>query len=109
MKDGTYRVHFSTPQGLIGGGLVKVAEGVIFGADGGFMYSGKIESGGGKIKGVVDVQQHNQWQRSVLEKAASTYSIEFTGESTEDSFHLHGNIVGDQTARIGIVGWLKAT
>jgi len=109
MKDGMYRVHFSTPHGIVGGGLVKVANGAIFGADGGFMYSGATETDGDKLRGLISVQQHSQGQRSVFENASTQYEIECSGESTEDSFHLRGNVVGDQTARIGIVGWLQAT
>lgn len=107
MNDGTYRVHFSTPEGAVGGGLVKVEKGVIFGADAGFMYSGKSQSEGGRVTGVVAIQQHSQGQRSVLTNVASSYSVEFAGESTANSFHLLGNLVGDQTSQIGIVGWLQ--
>ena len=107
MKDGTYRVHFSTPNGAVGGGMVKVVGGVIFGADCGFMYSGTTNRDGSNVRGVIEVQRHSQGRRSVIENVNQNYSIEVAGESTDDSFHLRGSVVGAPSSLIGIVGWLQ--
>jgi hypothetical protein len=106
MKDGTYRVHFSTPHGAVGGGLVKVDQGVIHGADAGFMYSGTAKENGGQVSGMVRVEQHYPGQRSVF-GSVQRYEVEFSGISTEGSFHLYGTVVGNPAARVGIVGWLQ--
>lgn len=106
MKDGNYRVHFSTPNGALGVGLVKVERGVIHGADPGFMYSGTTTDQGGHIHGQIHIQQHSPGHRSLF-GSVQDCEIEFSGVSAQDSFNVSGNVVGQPTLRIGIIGWLQ--
>lgn len=106
MKDGNYQVHFSTPYGGSGTGMVKVDNGVIHGADAGFMYAGKVCDSGGIVDGQLEILRHNLVHRSLF-GPVDKFEFKFSGTSTEDSFNLSGNVLGRPELRVGIVGWLK--
>lgn len=106
MKDGNYQVHFSTPYGGSGVGMVKVADGVIHGADAGFLYTGKTQDSNGRVEGQIEVLRHAPFHRSLFGHVEK-FEFQFSGVSTEDSFNLSGNVLGRPELRVGIVGWLK--
>lgn len=89
MRDGLYRVHFSTQLGA-GAGTLFVRDGKVWGGDSGMFYVGTVIVDGDKLTAHVDINRHTSNNGIV-----SVFGID------KAQIRLSGTVSGDDVAAVG--------
>lgn len=105
MKNGIYKVSFSSNSNDFGGGLIAVSNGAVNGGDQGFLYQGKLQLGEGTIAGSLHIKQHDSSTVSVFGPITEfDLDLQGTSDLATGSFVVNGSIRGKPEAKIDIRG-----
>jgi type III secretion system (T3SS) negative regulator GrlR len=104
MIDGIYHVTFSSNSNDFGEGIVVIRGDSINGGDHGYLYSGTKRIQGGQISSSLTIKQWNPSVQSIF-GPNKEFVLELIGDvSSDNSFAVHGHVVGQSQAKITIRG-----
>jgi hypothetical protein len=108
IRDGIYKVAFTSNIGASGIGLAVIDSGMINGGDFGYLYQGQIAAHGSDLTANLNISQYNREAQSVFGPLGD-FGLELTGSLVSaTSFNVQGAVARQPNLRITIDGiWLK--
>jgi T3SS negative regulator,GrlR len=104
MLNGIYSVAFSSAAGQLGtGGVVAFIDGRAYGGDAGYYYKGTMNIDGQTATGQIHVAPHNERTESIF-GPLTEFDLQLSGNVTEDSFSLGGDVIGHPGMAIKVNG-----
>ncbi|MCR6498428.1 hypothetical protein MUO32_05230 [Shinella sp. CPCC 101442] len=90
MRNGLYRVHFTTPLGM-GAGVVHAVDGEMWGGDAGIYYRGTYSVAGDTLKATVTTGRHTNLGNIVSVFGKDQVTINIVGQIQGDSVKAKGS------------------
>lgn len=106
MVEGLWTVEFMTQGNRYGRGVIVLNEGRILGGDNGYYYSGTYQVVENRIQATANIIRYSLQSISVF-GSVDVIQLEFSGQIDDNQFSGSGNIAGDPTLQIRIVGKKK--
>ena len=104
MLNGIYSVAFSSTAGQLGtGGVVAFMDGKAYGGDASYYYKGNMNVTGQSATGQIHVGPHNERAESIF-GPLTEFDLQLSGNVTDDSFSLGGDVIGQSGMGIKVSG-----
>lgn len=108
MKNGIFRVGFSSSLGASGAGLAVIKDGIVNGGDDGYLYTGTLKANGNQASARIAIQRYNAASASVF-GPLDHFTLDLVGtHDPAGNFKVSGGMADHPGMRITIAGQFLA-